>query len=693
MKHAAISGGSKSTGYWHEPVKYDIANLKLMAQMDGNNGYSKYSVAGKWNILEEDTWYSGFSINGKQLDNHSKKTNYSIRNLHKIEYEIDQSTELTNYLFPDVKENILFNVLRIKNNRNESINFSTSFGFQLDVDSYHLHKLQNNGKVERSRLENITYPNGLEIKDDDKYNFYALSNYEFNKIDTFYTICKFQSSIELRPGETKDLVFAFSGATNLGYSEIKEYIKNYSSIQSEILEDAKWLASLFDSNDDELNSLYGFSLNASIASYKNLNNKFEGFFAGVNYQSPARTYFRDGFWTVLPILPYKPDWVRTEILTLANGIKDDGSCPSAVIYNEQKDRYEDFWLDHYDSPSFFVMMVYEYLSWTHDESLLYEVVNGKTILAHINDTMNYLIGLLKDNQSLFSKENNCRDWADNVYREGIVLYDSALYSRALFAAESIFIYLQDEKKADYFKNYKVRAIGELENLLIEKNSFNYINSNGFVEDHNTIEMALLVIFNLVNKDLQNSILEDMTLRLESINNTEQTYGDWGVMSVYPFYSNLNHIELKTMSPYRYHNGGDWPYLDGIYAMAKLKNKHKGWKYPLTRWHKYSLEQGWLTPVEYYGPVYGKGSNLQGWSAMPAAAMLMGGLGFYPDLNQDKIHLNIPLWGDSKFTNIHFRGNVYSICIKGNNWEINSQIERDNLPFVTDIIEELVDIRE
>lgn len=42
---------------------------------------------------------------------------------------------------------------------------------------------------------------------------------------------------------------------------------------------------------------------------------------------------------------------------------------------------------------------------------------------------------------------------------------------------------------------------------------------------------------------------------------------------------------------------------------------------LLRWWDYSLEQGWLTPVEYYSPAFPVGGMLQGWSSMPAAALL------------------------------------------------------------------------
>ena len=47
----------------------------------------------------------------------------------------------------------------------------------------------------------------------------------------------------------------------------------------------------------------------------------------------------------------------------------------------------------------------------------------------------------------------------------------------------------------------------------------------------------------------------------------------------------------------------------------------GWRYPLTRWWKTSLANGWAGAVEYFSPPFGRGSLLQGWSAMPAAAVM------------------------------------------------------------------------
>ncbi|SDN18903.1 hypothetical protein SAMN04487897_10272 [Paenibacillus sp. yr247] len=102
---------------------------------------------------------------------------------------------------------------------------------------------------------------------------------------------------------------------------------------------------------------------------------------------------------------------------------------------------------------------------------------------------------------------------------------------------------------------------------------------------------------------------------------------------------------------------------------------------MTRWFQVSLENGWLTPVEYYGPVYGEGSNLQGWSAMPAAAMMMGGLGLMPRLDQDKVHLKTPPWGNFSMKHIQFRGQSYHISYQEGTWTIESDDAKHEYPFI------------
>ena len=78
---------------------------------------------------------------------------------------------------------------------------------------------------------------------------------------------------------------------------------------------------------------------------------------------------------------------------------------------------------------------------------------------------------------------------------------------------------------------------------------------------------------------------------------------------------------KSAFAYRYHNGSDWPWLSGLYAEERLRRGLPGWRYPMLRWWETCLEQGWMGAVEYFAPPWGRGSLLQGWSGMPAAAAL------------------------------------------------------------------------
>jgi|GEM_PF-5255591 len=104
-------------------------------------------------------------------------------------------------------------------------------------------------------------------------------------------------------------------------------------------------------------------------------------------------------------------------------------------------------------------------------------------------------------------------------------------------------------------------------------------------------------------------------------NLRQPYGDWGVICVYPNYLNQSDLFSKSELPYCYHNGADWPYWDGVYAALLNRQGDPDWRYVLTRWWEVGLQQGRLTPVEYYSPTYPSGGMLQDWSAVPAAVLV------------------------------------------------------------------------
>jgi hypothetical protein len=150
--------------------------------------------------------------------------------------------------------------------------------------------------------------------------------------------------------------------------------------------------------------------------------------------------------------------------------------------------------------------------------------------------------------------------------------------------------------------------------------------SGRAETHLAIETLTALRYGLADEVQAASVLAAMRARLETRHNADQPYGDWGVMCVYPPYAAWVRRRAKSRFAYRYHNGADWPYWDGVYA-ERACARPAGWRYPLTRWWAVRPRAGRTTPVEYASPPFAPGSPSNAWSAMPVAAMLLGGFGF------------------------------------------------------------------
>lgn len=366
---------------------------------------------------------------------------------------------------------------------------------------------------------------------------------------------------------------------------------------------------------------------------------FAGLAAGQAYSSPARTYFRDGYWTLQPLLQLAPEAVRDQIRVLATGVQPDGEAPSGVIltgpaqsaawkqhigrperYKEHHLRPEDWWSDHFDSPLFFILTVGDYVRATGDFE---EAQRHWPTIATIVERYFGLAGP----DGLPLKPRNDRDWADNVFREGLVAYDLGLWIGALDTVAELGA-TYDPELAGQAKAAAAAAREKIDGLLGVEDPPGYADyrtPDGFVEDHLVIDSLTLLRSDAVPDGKARRLLGTMAELLESRHNAAQPYGDWGVLCAFPPYKRAKDVRAKTAFPFRYHNGSDWPYWDGVYAEERLKRGLGGARYALTRWWEYCLEQGWAGPVEYFSPPYGRGSLLQGWSTMPAAVLLKYGL--------------------------------------------------------------------
>ncbi len=378
------------------------------------------------------------------------------------------------------------------------------------------------------------------------------------------------------------------------------------------------------------------SAHASLSSIRRAEDgRFLGLAAGQAYSAPTRTYYRDGYWTLQTLLFLEPSVVRDQIDLLATGIQPDGEAPSGVIltgprqgeewekfrvnaavYKMEHLRSTDWWSDHFDSPLFFILTIGDYVRVTGDTAPLSAHWDTVKAIFHRYQAFDEF------GTGLPVKPRHDRDWADNVYRHGYVAYDVGLWIGALDVIATHGRAL-DAAIAEDARAHAAKARAHLDDAMLTPSGWyhDYGLKGDFVEDHLTLDSLTLLRFDAVSAERARTVLEHAARLLETRNNDKQPYGDWGVMCAWPPFKRPADTRAKSAFAYRYHNGADWPYLSGLYAEQRLKFGLDGWDYPLTRWWKTSLENGWIGSVEYFSPPFARGSLLQGWTGMHAAAIL------------------------------------------------------------------------
>jgi hypothetical protein len=385
--------------------------------------------------------------------------------------------------------------------------------------------------------------------------------------------------------------------------------------------------------DPLLRSLVIQGAHAALASARqDQHGGFAGLAAGLAYSNPPRTYYRDGYWTLPLLRRLAPEAAAAEVELLARAVQEGGEAPSGVIVGgAHADDFErrrlqeaamaavhwrpgEWWSDHFDSPLFFVLAVAEAAAGSGDDALARR--HWPKLVAIFR---RYLA--LRGPAGLPLKPHNDRDWADNVVREGIVAYDVGLWIGALDAlarlGEAIDPPLAGEARAEAAAARAAADAG----LWRGGHYADYIRRDGWAESHFTLDSLMLVRFDAVPEPRARSALEQVRAHLESRRNAGQPYGDFGMLCAWPPFADRSALRAKSSYAYRYHNGGEWPWLDAVYAAERLRRGLPGWRYPLTRWWGWCLDQGWAGAVEHYSRPFGRGSLLQAWSSLPAAVAL------------------------------------------------------------------------
>lgn len=624
----------------YERTAYDVSNNRITCGFDGSANITRYAVMNKFSVFS--SFYSQFLINGEHI-NYTSEKNVTMIGRKCVSNLTLNAANITFTQFLDNGSNAVFTEISVK--ANEDIEFETVINFGIDYKSY-LEQLfgsrlsfKNLSRIVGGfifpKKKRLLSENGINAVRNNIFGDYYLdiaSNVTVTPLEAernFYN--QYRLSCKIKSGEICSLRYVISAGTrtDFTYCDVISAVSDFDRAYSECEDYINFLkkSTPVSVKSEDMRAYYVSLLNCSLSNYKELG-KFKGFLAGIVYQFPARTYYRDAYWTVLAALPVKPEYVRNEIITLAAGInKRNGECPSAVKFN-----FKNYWGNHYDSPSFLAILAYDYIRFTGDAGVLDEKCPSGNVFDAVLKAITRL-SRYADETGLIVKsgEYNRRDWCDNVFRTGYVTYDEALYARALFSVAKLAeLRGNDLLKKKYLTEYE-RVKKAINEILwdAEKGYFVNYKDGSFTEDNLSIDTVLIPLFGLTDKERSVSVLTNMEKTLESRNNDGGLKADYGTMCVYPFYKKSGAAVQKSSLPFYYHNGGDWPYLSCIYAYTK-KIYGLNWEYPLKRWFFYNTEKGNFTPVEFFSPAHPDGSLLQAWSSTGAFALSFADCDFYSE---------------------------------------------------------------
>ena len=358
------------------------------------------------------------------------------------------------------------------------------------------------------------------------------------------------------------------------------------------------------------------------------------------YSSPARTYFRDGYWTLQPLLTLAPEAVRDQIRLLAKGVQPDGEAPSGVILSgpAQSAAWRAFIRASRPlqgaSPPARGLVERPFrqpavlrpgarrLCARRPATPTRRHGTGRSVTAIIERYFR-----LAGPDGLPLKPRNDRDWADNVFREGLVAYDLGLWVGALDVVARARRDARSGARRRGPRRRPPRRAQTIDRLLwveARQGYADYATPDGFVEDHLTLDSLTLARYDAVpeRQGARGCSTPIAGARSSRATTASSPMATGACSAPIRRSSGSRDIRAKTAFAFRYHNGSDWPYLDGLYAEERLRRGLGGARYALTRWWAYCLAKGWAGPVEYYAPPFGRGSLLQGWSAMPAPRRLL-----------------------------------------------------------------------
>ncbi len=580
MKNTFENGAIVAYGKQFEKTKYDVSNYTLGTCFNGQGGIEYYSVTDGASF-EFPIRFINLSYNGEIQNVLIDKKVTMLGRTQTIELDL-KGAVLKIEQFLDTKENGIFTCYTLLTKNQSDILELGLLGNYFSDDT-----VLTNSKVLSGDDKILVSDSDMEYVKENFAVYFKLS-YDHPKIRTRMIYCDI-------PEKCTELLAEFDNI----YSSVKQEITDV-YIPGHLSETEK--------------ALYQSAYWASLENYKEKGD-YKAFMAGCRYLSPMRSYYRDSYFTVLPMYNGNLDKVKNQLLTLAKGISDDGSCPSAV-----KSDWTNWWGDHYDSPSFLAMLLYDYINFSGDTDVADEKIGNDTVFGKVIKAILHLSDYADETGLLYKAGRyNQRDWADEVNRYGYVTYDETLYARALYSIAQVYKLKNDSEHYELTIQHYEKVKHAINTKLWDDEKGYYVNftNEDYTESNLSIDTVFAAIYGIADENKAKSMLGKMEEMLESKNNGIGE--DFGSMCVYPFYSKIDSARNKSTQPFNYHNGSNWPYLSAMYAYAKRKYGME-YMHLLTVPFEYNLERGNYTQVEYFSPYCEVGSLLQGWSGDIAFVM-------------------------------------------------------------------------
>ena len=559
MRKSYRNGMIVVAGKNYEDVIYDVCSNDVHVRFDGKGGITNYTVTNQSGNYVNRTFLSVYA-DGKKFSAYCEKTVEMVGRMQKILLRQD-GCKITVLQFVPTAGNAVF--FEIKANK------PGSYDVVLDLGE-------------------------------------AFKTFRF-ATDAEYSRVPQNGAIYLHTA--KGVRFALSAETDAAYCKVM--FSRFAEYKKRVLDEIRGVVIPETAKTEKDKALYVSSIFCALENHKEIG-KYRAFSPGCTCSGPVRTYYADASWSTMALYrQHRTEIIRDQIVTLSHGIDEGGDCPAAVTFE-----FAAHWRTHYDTPCFFVMSVYDYINHTGDFSILDEEVKGRTVYQCCLLAMDKLANC-EDETSLIKKPGryNNRDWTDKVNRVGYVTYDEVLYARALYCLSRI-AGKRDKVRAARYREMFARTKNAINRILWDDKKGYYVNykSDTFTEDNLSVDTVIAILFGISDKEKTERLLDSISALLETKNNKLQPAGDFGVMSVYPFYRGVDRCYDKASKEYEYHNGAAWPYWSALVAYAEMRNG-RDCSYALLSSFDWNVKHGNYTLADYYSPCAPSGSPLSTWNSV------------------------------------------------------------------------------